>query len=550
MAPNKKKRKPASNPNRGFATTSVASKQRDDASPASDAAIVDVPESSKHTLPGADEGTKIVEQTASNDKEVLQMTPEELESHLENADLQNLVDTHSEKLKQQASRNITKLMTEKRLLRQQVDVLATWGALPPELLQHVFDKLDIRPPMPNLASLSSSSGSSLESVSHEDYLLPAWRLSLTLRGLGFKNDLVDEALRAVLKNRAKFSAQVMREPEWGLEASLAWLAARLAEDSKTDYSHPQIDISVPHNNDADELGWSYRSECNSVFLTFAVDSPPSEVPRSSQQPETNHTNDYQTEDDSERNDDVSDFASDMEPDQMAEKYVALKSTLYAAAPKLVDGGARRGRKNKGHSQVAAAQSSLASNRKVRRVQVMINKLESDVLFDQQIADVLWASRYIDLQQEEAERRRLGMGTDEPPHLRNGENNKAMSEIADDPELMLGDMFAALPDVEGAAAIGSDVNGDVTASVKMRRFGAWTGVHPRRVLEEACKARSVMQPAFLKILELTIMQGCVVQDRLSQPRRDALHLAPDVDNYLVQISDYSTLAIFRRDLRPP
>ena len=127
MAPTKKKKKAFSNPARGFATVSTPSKRVDESppdvngnreTPSCDDKLVN-PEPEAQQLGSSEHG-------ASN---LQHMTPEELEQHLEEAGLQSLLDLHGQRSKKDASRQVARLETERRSLRQGGMVLETDGWL-------------------------------------------------------------------------------------------------------------------------------------------------------------------------------------------------------------------------------------------------------------------------------------------------------------------------------------------------------------------------------------------------------------------------------------
>src|SRR6266536_2764727 len=118
MAPNKKKKKLTSNPRRGFSTVSVASRQKVNDTPAISSAPLE--DDQKLGTPSQtcdqfkDSSTKIPKTTS-----LQHLSPEDLEAHLEDAELQGIVDKHGSTVKKNASRISSRLLTEKRTLRLQ-----------------------------------------------------------------------------------------------------------------------------------------------------------------------------------------------------------------------------------------------------------------------------------------------------------------------------------------------------------------------------------------------------------------------------------------------
>src|SRR5690349_18391225 len=136
MAGGKKKKKPASNPARGFATTSVASKPRIEAveTVPSDEGLPDK-ELEKHK---DETTTESLVTPATTGVVSAQLTPEEFEKQLEESELQVLVEKYSQKAKRDAVRQITRLQTDRRLLRGQADILNTRKWLPPEVMDEIL----------------------------------------------------------------------------------------------------------------------------------------------------------------------------------------------------------------------------------------------------------------------------------------------------------------------------------------------------------------------------------------------------------------------------
>lgn len=224
MAPSKKKRKPASNPARGFATTSTVSKAK----------VNDVVENDEETE------TEELEQGAANvlihqvgdnvEKALHELSPEELEKQLEESTLQVFAETYGNKIKKEASRQTTKLQTERRLLRTQAEPLDTRQWLPPETTQLVLNLLE---PLDAKQSKSDESDNSPDSkqgvayLSDDDLLIKLWTLRRLLPQLGFSLAVTHLALRHLLgkmNNLDPKSLPAAKDSVWGLEECFSWLA--------------------------------------------------------------------------------------------------------------------------------------------------------------------------------------------------------------------------------------------------------------------------------------------------------------------------------------
>lgn len=125
------------------------------------------------------------------------------------------------------------------------------------------------------------------------------------------------------------------------------------------------------------------------------------------------------------------------------------------------------------------------NRTIDRLIVKLNKIKADILFDASEASRRWADCQVDLAREAADRRRLGIRDGIDPNqaeaLDNDEDNADMLEG-------LFDSLPASTNGLGVRAEGTGSEGLGKELVNIRDFGKWTGLSPRRILEEACKSR--------------------------------------------------------------
>lgn len=198
-----------------------------------------------------------------------------------------------------------------------------------------------------------------------------------------------------------------------------------------------------------------------------------------------------SEGDLESDDQLSDLDSDVEPEQMIERYVRLRTRLYHLAPTDLapgGGGNEKGRVRKSQT----LPQSTKRGHKVAQIQSQISQITSDILFDNTRADMLWQSEEIVLHRESAERRRLNQQS--PPRKPDIKTSRVVKqdESGSEDELMVGDLFGALPAMTDQQA--EAIDGTISTPhvrepiVQIVAFGRWTGLGPRRVFEEACKAR--------------------------------------------------------------
>ena len=236
MPPKKKKKRITAHSARGFATTSVASKQQTQ----EDSSI----EREAHAHHGHDAeapansvNAPMGPASATSEKLLSEMSPDELETQLEASDLQIFLEKNGERSKRDASRQVSKLETERRLLRGQAEPLATSQWLPPELMQRIFEYVALE--SGHMPEYSSSSKSSLSvTSSDDDMLIRLWKLSLTLHKLGFSYHDIMEAFRHLLYLQSMSNSSKITTPKdglWGVDECLDWLSVNSTTDDNLDY---------------------------------------------------------------------------------------------------------------------------------------------------------------------------------------------------------------------------------------------------------------------------------------------------------------------------
>lgn len=237
MAPNRKKKKPTSNPARGFATISTVSKSKvlDDEA-ADDAATSADTEPEHHILVPEKPAHESVAQ-----KELHELSPDQLEARLEESELQLLVEKHGERCKKDVVRQVARLQTERRLLRSQALPLATSQWLPEELLQLIVDHVEQEKTQGSLPSSTNPlNDASRKSFSTDELSIKLWALRHALIDLGFLRSRVEDAIHHFVRNRRSIERAVFgnfKEGLWGIEDCLDWLAASCAPDELPDYEN-------------------------------------------------------------------------------------------------------------------------------------------------------------------------------------------------------------------------------------------------------------------------------------------------------------------------
>lgn len=209
----------------------------------------------------------------------------------------------------------------------------------------------------------------------------------------------------------------------------------------------------------------------------------------------------------EADDVLSDADSDINPDELLPTWLSAKSELYESRPDLTLGRSIKGRKSnsKNAMPLSNRETLFPLQDKLLR---KITKLERDVLFDPFEAERQWDDLRKALAQESVQRRKYGLDDRRPNALTDYSNDLnggdevtvqldtesvASSEVSQeaDEDLLLGGLFQNLPESNTDAMTGitsMTVQEQEGIRLIIRDFGKWTGMSPRRVLEELCRAR--------------------------------------------------------------
>lgn len=497
MAGKKKTKKPAANPARGFATTSIASKARVDPTEASG----DSTPASKanEAAPPTNDAPPTAPNNASTEAgekaQEKQLTPEEFERQLEESELQLLVDKYAQKVRKDAQRQKTRLETDRRLLRGSAEPIGAKKWLPQELMDHILDL--IRAEGRFAVSSVSSEGAASRLPPEEDLIIRLWTLQETLQNLGFPEERIQPALQFVLDVAPNIPYNSRSESIWGLEEVLDWFARECSKEELPDYSGRKT--GAKSQAGMEEFGLYSNMLCSRP-LTAAdtpVDSPsrsgtPFEIdPRPGKKAKNGAAN--RSRQPSPKRPTVT-YDEDIDPDQLLPVYLEAKTRLFAIQRPRQDTAKRKGAKDKSDSQTDPEEALLLAK---------IDRVERDVLFDKHVAEEQWRKKKIALEKEYAAAKAEQQKKESPKEESapddsndvNAEAERIAAEIlAEEPDDQgLSDLFAALPvnEVDPVTGKGSTVvNGPDGLKVTIRDFGKWTGVTPMRALEEACRARSV------------------------------------------------------------
>ncbi|KAF2101998.1 ATP dependent RNA helicase-like protein [Rhizodiscina lignyota] len=477
-----KKKKPAANPARGFATTSIASKAKVEKASDDTAA----PPASPQKEPGKPSdmdasGPQISEKEVSTaPKQLHELSPEEMERQLERDELQLQVEQNGVKVRREAARQVSRALTDCRVLRSQAQSLNVKDWLSYPVIQQILA----------LAKEDSQHDPQITSQGNEDAFtedemtIKLWTLREALSGFGIAYEHVDSALKTAMQKRLNYGDGPYL---WGFPQSLEFLALISGNDILPAFDRQKVAVSqtqTPVDSDTETHTARQRP---SPWMKMSVASDVA-----SKTPSIASTEPTSTPD-------VSDVDSDLEPDELIPVYISLRVKLFLLQPDMNDQISSS--KGKAKKQNLVASRSPLSPAAVK-IQRQLAKIESDVLFDKREADAQWIARRNQLSRAASLRRKLDL-PDPKAHLLDplndssnvssdaeaigkevGESNQGSANS--DEEDLIGGMFLESGDTPNST-IEEDSTGNGT-TVTLRDFGKFTGMSPRRIFEEACRAR--------------------------------------------------------------
>ncbi|KAI0018682.1 helicase associated domain-containing protein [Xylariomycetidae sp. FL0641] len=492
----KKKSKPAANPARGFATTSVASKPRAEAPEPAATATKDATAStavSKSEYAAAatvqsPSAANATDDPAQKKKPEEALSPEEFERQLEESELQVLVEKHAAKVKRDALRQKTRLETDRRLLRSQAEPLNARKWLPQELMEHILDLVQAESRVAT-STLSFDSPSNTKLPAEEDLVMRLWTLQQALSAAAFPEEKVKAVIRHVLDTAMNIGA-ANKENIWGLEEALDWLARDCSKEELQDYdykgrpnkfqSETPSDSPLPSGANTPlllEANGAGKTKKNGSSTTRARNTPSKKLAVA--------------------------CTEDIEPDNLVPAYLETKAKLFnLQRPKQGGRKSKSAESPPGNGQDGSSDSQ-ADELEEAKLMAKIDRIEQDVLFERDVAEQTWRANRIELEKEFAAKAKEAAESREEDKAASSEASdddiakeaeRMAAEILEqddgDEDQMLSDLFAALP-VEETDAQGKTntvITGTDGVKTTIRDFGDWSGMSPTRVLEEACRSR--------------------------------------------------------------
>ena len=358
MPAGKKKKKPQGNPARGFATTSVPSKPKSDLRPDAARDSLPTPDSRQSPKHGGSASTLPLRNGPQNRKsEETQPTlsPEEFEAQLERDDLQLFVENYGPGVARDSQRQLSKIQTDMRVLRNQSHSLtiAPWlsDVLLEELLEYIRRDNDQVAPVPPA-----------KNINDEIWVSRYWTLLQTLIGLQVPKDRIFAVLKRLQLKEPPPNTKLPYI--WGLSECMEALALDM-----DDTLLPQYDAKKPKAEISSD-------QVKPESLTSSLTPSPYQTPQSSA-PVTRVATPQPTSVIQIEDFDVSDIDSDVEPDEMVDIYVSTKVRLFQIHPDLALDTKTKKKKDKAVSVLPQAPTSNG----IRKLQERLRKLESDALFE-------------------------------------------------------------------------------------------------------------------------------------------------------------------------
>ncbi|KAI3342568.1 ATP dependent RNA helicase [Ustulina deusta] len=539
--PKKKKSKPPANPARGFATTSVASKPRvettapagtpPNGSTASGSVATGLAKPDASIPPP----TAQPNQAAPHTQPEPSLTPEEFERQLEESELQLLVEKHAQKVRRDATRQKTRLDTDRRLLRGQAEPLNTRKWLPQELMDQILDLIQAESRFA-ASSLASERPLNEKLPSEEDLTMRLWTLQQTLASLSFSTEKIDAVLQHVLELAPSISS-ANRDYIWGLEEALDWLAKSCNREELRDYDYrsgrpPKSQPDTPYDS-------PLPSGANTPRVTEVVGVGKHASSKNGLQSSRAGTPRKL----------LVTCDEDFEPDDLIPAYLETMEKLFWLQRPRQSAKKPNGTRNR--PAVASKGQSLGSESpdlEEAKLLAKVDRIEQDVLFDKLLAEHMWRNRRIELEKEFASNARKAekeRGLEQEREKDKEQENPTigsvqMVESDDDDDITqeakrmaaellqddsgedeaLLDLFASLPvqETDATGKTSTVINGADGVKITIRDFGKWSGVNPTRALEEACRSRdSAVKIAYNIVSESSFSNRHTVSIYWSKPQ---------------------------------
>ena len=444
MAP-KKKKKAATNPARGFATTSIPAKTRmvdSDAESTTKSTSVATPGTSTPERQ-AEDGVTGREQE-HDDPSVQNMTPAELERHLEDAELQDLLDRNGPRCRTECRRQLIRLENDRRQSRTYTHALHPRDWLDDDLVARSLAHFDQAP--------DTASRTPLEAANDEKLVLELWVLYRVIAALQFPD--VDGAMRHVINLSITGGIKPSSSMTYGLQEAFEWFALHYNESDlrQAEALNVQQQENVLDTPIADiACKTSIQNNDSAVDATNGRSMPSSDLSNSEE-------SDLDDDDD----------GGDDDPSQLVNRWLQLQTRLW-----------RIGNQEAGKN-----------TKRSRLLQERVHTIERDILFEKDEAEHRWLAVKIGLQRETSIANPTGKTLSMQHDQQHGHAGGTGSDRHDASESVsvVDSGGVADDDVFGTIfeTIESTATEDAAETVQIHHIGKYTGLSPQSLLKQVCQ----------------------------------------------------------------
>lgn len=430
-------------------------------------------------------GTADVSQSLLEPSSFQDMTADQLEVHLEDAELENIVEKSAERAKSEAARQVARLETECRTLRALAMPLETDDWLTEGLVEEILN-------------LYQSSGVEHEGahrlpqhdkeIQQDDLLVKLWTLQQVLRLLHIPRE------ERVLKHVVSLTSDcnlISKDYIWGLEEALDWLALHASAEELPSYQ-PSIQSSRRYQGECSTPSSSCEGSRATLSMWKGGNGSRKPAVESTKTTTLANTHENRADHSDVRSASFTDTESstddDNDPERLVSRYIGMKLQLLKLEPEF--------RYDESPTSGSNHEKELKPSQ-VSRLRRKIETIERDILFDHGKANAQLNEMLIQFRagapRGRSERRVAKPLVQDNLEETSSQDMAEHQETALDPVEagdadggLFGDMFT--PAETFPAKNDQNAQNGEDGSMLLIDFGKWAGISPRRVLEDTCKTR--------------------------------------------------------------
>ena len=148
-----------------------------------------------------------------------------------------MVEKHASKVKRDVARQVSRLQSDRRVLRAQAEPLNTRRWLSKDILDEIIGMTREDWGRERTGEAINNSGTR-KPLGEEESSVRLWTLKLILAELGLSAEKVEEVLRVLVDSDT--AVGMSKDAVWGLDEALEWLALYCGKEELEDYdSRPQ-----------------------------------------------------------------------------------------------------------------------------------------------------------------------------------------------------------------------------------------------------------------------------------------------------------------------